>query len=96
MLESFDETLWLNLTNIGLGIVTLICCVAVGLVFGKEFLVRARNKVRVPVLQDDHSFVFGDLGITMADGGKKIDEKEFALAYKNSNADEPNITRSDN
>jgi uncharacterized membrane protein YhiD involved in acid resistance len=96
MFTSMDsETLWLTLTNIGLGLVTLACIAAVGVVIVKEVLADVRSKVQVPQLQDDHSFMLSDLGITMADGGKRIDEKEVAKNY-NIDDDEPNIQRSEN
>ncbi len=91
---TYPETYWLTLTNIALGVVTLICLVAVGRVFLREVAERVRTRVHVPALQDDHSFVFGDLGITMADGGQPIDEKE--LYSKNSDETDPNIVRSEN
>ena len=95
MLESIDnETMWLTLTNIGLGVVTLICLAAVGFVIVKEVLEGVRSKVRIPHLQDDHSFALGDLGITMADGGRRVDEKELVRKNQTDN-DEPNIIRSE-
>ncbi len=96
MFDSLDsETLWLTITNFGLGIVTLICLIAVGVVVTKEVLADVRSKVRVPQLQDDHSFMLHDLGITMADGGKRIDEKDSSNNYHQDN-DEKNIQRSEN
>lgn len=96
MFDSMDsETLWLTITNAGLGIVTFICILAVGAVIAKELFADLRAKVRVPQLQDDHSFDLGGLGITMADGGKRIDEKDTAKKYHHSD-DEPNIQRSEN
>lgn len=96
MFDSMDsETMWLTITNLGLGIVTLVCIVAVGVVITKEIFADARSKVRAPQMQDDHSFMLADLGITMADGGKRIDEKETAKKY-NIEDDEPNIQRSEN
>lgn len=96
MFDSMDsETLWLTITNFGLGIVTLICLIAVGIVVTKEILADVRSKVRVPQLQDDHSFMLRDLGITMADGGKRLDEKETSKKY-HQDSDEKNIQRSEN
>ncbi len=96
MFDSMDsETLWLTITNAGLGIVTLICVIAVGGVIAKEIFADMRNKVRIPQLQDDHSFLLDDLGITMADGGNRIDEKENAKKY-DMDSDEKNIQRSEN
>jgi hypothetical protein len=90
-----SETMWLTLTNIGLGVVTLACVIAVGMVIAKEIFADVRSKVRVPQLQDDHSFMLDDLGITMADGGKRIDEKDQAKKY-NLEEDAENIQRSEN
>ncbi len=94
MFESMDsETLFLTITNIGLGVVTVICIAAVGMVIIKEVFSEARSTVKVPHLQDDHSFMLADLGITMADGGKRIDEHEI---IQRSQDDEKNIQRSEN
>lgn len=96
MFDSMDsETLWLTITNAGLGIVTVVCLIAVGVVVAKEVFADARSKVRVPHLQDDHSFMLDDLGLTMADGGKRIDEKEQVKKYS-MEEDEKNIQRSEN
>jgi hypothetical protein len=69
-----SETSWLTLTNIALGVVTIACVFAVARTAFMELAERARSRVRVPAWQDDHSFVLSDLGVTMADGGEKIDE----------------------
>lgn len=95
MLESMDsETLFLTITNIGLGVVTVICIAAVGMVIVKEVFSDARSTVKVPHLQDDHSFMLADLGITMADGGKRIDEQE--VLQHAQKGEEKNIFRSEN
>jgi len=65
---SDPETLWLNLTNLGLGIVTLAALVGVGVVLVREII--ARVKVDVP--STDHALLHPDLGLTMADGGEPI------------------------
>lgn len=96
MFETMDsETLWLTITNAGLGLVTVVCFVAVGVIVTKEVFAGARSKVRVPHLQDDHSFMLHELGITMADGGKRVDEKEIVKNYSIDD-DESNIHRSEN
>ena len=83
------ETLWLNLTNAALGLVTLICLSVVVYVATKEVLARAARKARIPVAEDTHVFRLEDLGVTMADGGEKIDEIT-------SPSESPNIVRSEN
>ncbi len=96
MFNSMDsETLWLTLTNVSLGIVALVCIIAVGVVMTKEILGVVRSKVRIPQLQDDHSFMLRDLGITMADGGKRLDKNENAEQHNFDN-DGKNIQRSEN
>lgn len=74
------DMLWLNVTNIALGIVTLICCGAVAYAIVKEAVVRAaeRREARQAVAgahADDHAFPVPGLGLTMADGGEKTGEQ---------------------
>jgi hypothetical protein len=92
------ETLWLNVTNIALGAVTIICL----LVFGREVirevveLVRARSRARVA--GSAHELVLSDLGVTMADGGEEIDEHHVTPKPPAGDdlTDPPNIFRSEN
>jgi hypothetical protein len=74
-IDFFDpQTMWLNITNLALGVVSLLCVLAVGWGVASELLARARKRAAVPVT-DDHAFAVPGLGWTMADGGKKVDEK---------------------
>jgi hypothetical protein len=66
------QTLWLNLTNIGLGLVTVICLAIAGRVFFKELMDRMREASAKTV--DDHAFHHAELGLTMADGGEKLED----------------------
>jgi hypothetical protein len=81
------STYWLTFTNAALGIVVLICCLAVGIGVLQE--VAARRKKRavstqidreltdlVNSFQDGHAFHTPGLGITMADGGEELKKKE--------------------
>ncbi len=70
------QTLWVNLTNAGLGLVTLICIVAVAASVVRELAERARAKARLAALEDDHAFQVPGLGWTMADGGEKTKKKD--------------------
>jgi len=72
---SDPETFWLNATNIGLGLVTLIAFVSVAVVAFREIAQRVRSRATVPVAGDDHAFMHPELGLTMADGGERIDKK---------------------
>lgn len=65
------HTLWVNLTNAGLGLVTLICLGVVAASVVRELLERARVKARRTALLDDHAFDVPGLGWTMADGGER-------------------------
>jgi len=83
---SDPSTYWLNFTNAALGIVVLICCIAV--VFGVVQEVAARRKKRAVAGQmdrevadllagyDGHAFHVPGLGVTMADGGEELRKKE--------------------
>ncbi len=68
------QTLWLNLTNIGLGLVTVICLAIAGRVFLKEVLDRVRAASARTITADDHAFHHAELGLTMADGGEKLED----------------------
>ncbi len=85
------ETLWLNLTNIGLGIVTLVCLTFVGQALYREVAARMRKRAAGPVEHDDHAFVVPELGLTMADGGERLDG-----AKNTETTNERNIFRSEN
>lgn len=39
------ETFWLNVTNLGLGVVAFICCVVLGAGVLKEVVVRLKERV---------------------------------------------------
>ena len=73
MVELSDSSLfWLNVTNIVLGIVTLVCCVAVGYEVIREIQARLRKRRSSSAPVNDHPLPLSKLGITMADGGKRI------------------------
>jgi len=68
---SDPQTLWVNLTNLGLGLVTLVCCIVVGVSIVREIRAKARAKARAAAWEDDHAFAVPGLGWTMADGGER-------------------------
>jgi hypothetical protein len=81
------STLWLTVTNIALGAVTLICMVAVGIGVVQELAARAKKRAAfskldkevsdlVASLSDGHAFDTPSLGLTMADGGEELRKKE--------------------
>jgi hypothetical protein len=64
------QTMWLNITNIGLGVVTLICL----LVIARAILQELKSRKSKIAEADDHAFAVEGLGLTMADGGDKIEK----------------------
>ena len=81
------STYWLIFTNVALGIVTLICLVAVAAGVLQEVAARrkkaaADSKLDAELAQlvhsyeDGHAFTVPGLGLTMADGGEELKKKE--------------------
>lgn len=69
---SDPETLWLNVTNIALGAVTLVCLIVLGRAIILEVVARARKR-SVAIAEDaGHSLFVSELGLTMADGGEQM------------------------
>jgi hypothetical protein len=80
-----SEVLWLNLTNIALGVVVLICFVAIAVCAIHEGPTLRRKRAAVSAeldadmkkwFADDRTFHVPELGITMADGGERVDNPE--------------------
>jgi hypothetical protein len=67
-----SETFWLDVTNIALGLVTLVCLLAVGTGIVQDLLPRFRRSATA----DDHVTLTPDLGLTMADGGSRIEKRQ--------------------
>ena len=68
------EVFELNIVNALLGLATVICILAV--VWGIVSEVAARMRARVAAFADSHTFAMPEVGLTMADGGEKVDEKK--------------------
>lgn len=89
-------TMWLNITNFGLGIVTLVALLVVFFAVGWDLLVRkvgtasARVDLRNidadlrALLQGSHSLAVPELGLTMADGGERIEPFKSETSNKKS------------
>lgn len=84
-------TFWLNMTNLALGIITILALLLVFGAVGWDLLVRTLHKVHAPKsaypsdidaeLQamlhgGSHSLSVPGLGLTMADGGERVDPTE--------------------
>ncbi len=83
---SDPSTYWLNVTNIGLGVVVLVCCAIVVFGVAQELAARRRKRASLNQLDrevaalvgrfDSHAFHVPGLGVTMADGGEQVAAKE--------------------
>jgi len=77
---------WLNVTNAVLGLVVLICCVAVTVGIALELAANRKKRRGLAALDrevsqmvgafDSHTFNVPSLGLTMADGGEPVRKKE--------------------
>ena len=67
-----SDTFWLDFTNIALGLVTLVCVIVVAVGVVREL---GHRLSRAKKLADDHAFETPELGLTMADGGERVDRK---------------------
>ena len=87
-------TMWLNITNFALGLVTLVALLVVFLSVGWDLLTR---KVKSPavdlsnidadlkaLLHGSHSFTVPEFGLTMADGGEKVEPSKSDDTNKKS------------
>jgi hypothetical protein len=68
-----SDLFWLNFVNIALGVVTLVCVVAVVGALVRELTPRLKRRL---TLVDTHAFHSPELGPTMADGGKPVGKDE--------------------
>ncbi|MCU0247397.1 MAG: hypothetical protein MUC42_12540 [Bryobacter sp.] len=93
---SDPQTIWLNLTNLGLGIVVLVCVGVVGYGIFRDLLARrgAATQAQMDGVVDrmlaqgqgSHAFHTPELGWTMADGGEpeKTEDKKPSARRKAS------------
>ena len=73
-----SQTLWLNLTNLALGIVTLLALGVLAFGVAQELLARRRKARELDALDDEvrHLLHVPELGLTMADGGEPLTPPE--------------------
>jgi len=66
---------WLNSTNAILGVVVAVCVVVVAFAAFQTVMdhVRSRARSRAHFVFDDHAMSVPELGLTMADGGERVD-----------------------
>ena len=83
------QTLWLNVTNFGLGLVILVCFAAIGYALLQDVRAKVRKAASERALDhemngmlDSHAFHLPELGLTMADGGEPIAKPKTAKKPK--------------
>ena len=79
---SDPSTYWLTVTNVLLGVVTLLCCAAVAFGVAQEVVARRKKRAAMSRMDgevadliagfDGHAFNVPGLGVTMADGGEPV------------------------
>lgn len=85
---SDPDTFWLNVTNIGLGLVVLICVAVIAGSIVKEALARRKARATEPAevaSLGGHAFHVPGLGLTMADGGEEEPPSKTAPPRKSGN-----------
>jgi hypothetical protein len=83
---SDPSTYWLTFTNAALGVVVLVCLVAVAIGIWQEVAARRKKAAEMSKLDrevadlvasyDGHVFNVPGLGVTMADGGEELGKKD--------------------
>jgi hypothetical protein len=73
----FDDpqTFWVTTINVVLGLVTLCCVALIGSVVVNELLERWFGRVLGTTTADPHTIGVRGLGLTMADGGERVDDE---------------------
>ena len=73
------ETLWLNLTNLGLGLIVIACLAVVGRGVWGDLKERSKFRTRVKSVDREMEGLLGghilqtpELGVLMADGGEPV------------------------
>jgi hypothetical protein len=83
---SDPSTYWLTVMNVALGAVVVVCCFVVAYGVVQELAARRRKRAAAAGLDrevsdlvagyDGHAFHTPELGLTMADGGEPVKQKE--------------------
>jgi hypothetical protein len=80
------STYWLTVMNVALGVIVVVCCAVVAFGVAQEVVARRRKRAMAAGLDrevsdlvaayDSHAFHSPELGLTMADGGEPVKQKE--------------------
>jgi hypothetical protein len=81
---SDPEAFWLDVTNIGLGVVCAVCFLALAWAIGRDAVVALRRRAMHVVKSDAHALSVPELGLTMADGGSRVKDTPDERSNKRS------------
>jgi hypothetical protein len=80
------STYWLTVMNVALGVIVVVCCAVVAFGVAQEVVARRRKRAMAAGLDrevsdlvatyDAHAFHSPELGLTMADGGEPVKQKD--------------------
>jgi hypothetical protein len=70
------DTLWLITVNVLLGLAIIVCSVMIAWSFLNEIRSHRKKRKDEAKVPDDYLKGLKDLGVTLPDGGKKIDEMD--------------------
>ena len=68
------KTFWLLATNVLLGLAVIVCCVMIVWYLMRDIKRHRKEKKEESLVPPDYLKGLEDLGVTMPDGGEKIDE----------------------
>ena len=68
------KTFWLLATNVLLGLAVIACCVMIVWYLMRDMKRHRKEKKEESLVPPDYLNGLEDLGVTMPDGGEKIDE----------------------
>jgi len=74
MLELSELTFGVDITNLILGLVSLCCVALLASVVVNELIERWVGQLVEKTARDPHVIGVRDLGLTMADGGERVDD----------------------
>lgn len=71
---SIPKTFWLLATNVLLGLAVIVCCVMIVWYLIRDMKRHKKEKKEESLVPPDYLKGLKDLGVTMQDGGERIDE----------------------
>lgn len=73
------DILWLTTVNVLLGVAIVGCALVIALHVAREIIIRRKARKREAQIPADYLWGLKNLGVTLPDGGEKIDEMNEEL-----------------